>query len=577
MNLEKHSKLITTTLFLILFLELFFSQSLVSMTFDEPLHIAAGYSKLITGDFRMNSEHPPLMHLIEALPLLIIKPTLNLTEISWTQKNLMDFIRKFFFEYNKNPRQILEYSRLPIIALTILLGALIYKWTRELFGTNSAIIALTIYTFEPNILAHGILATTDMGFAFFTFLALYCYWKFFNTQSTQTLLLAGITMGLAQLTKYTAIFLWPTYFLIILAASKNFSKITPKFSYPFQNKIKNKFYKQIYFQIISFGTIILISLLLINATYLFKGTGTPIQQAMLEDTTLNKEIFSPQKIFGTNKITNYLAQNIPNPLPYHYAKGLGFVLYEGKTPKPNIIFGKYYERGAWHYYVAAFIAKTTITLILLIILSAILPQNKSKKQPNNQTTKQQAWQFILIPITIILLALSSATKQIGIRYILAIFPFLIIWVSGRITNTNTKITTNKIFKYLLIILLIAHATSSIAQFPNYLSYYNEAIGPENGWKYFADTNTDWGQDFDKLRTYVLCKPDTKIQYFGTNDLNFYGLSNQKAKESCEKENIAISASEAVFNKKFEWLKNQLPKQKIGNSILLYNITNCTIK
>ncbi len=566
MNLEKHSKLIMPALFLILFLELFFSQSLVSMTFDEPLHIAAGYSKLITGDYRMNTEHPPLMHFIEGLPLLIIKPALNLADISWTQKNLMDFIRKFFFEYNKNPRQILEYSRLPIIILTLLLGVLIYKWTNELFGTNASIIALAIYTFEPNILAHGILATTDMGFAFFTLLALYCYSKFFNKQTIQTLLLAGITMGLAQLTKYTAIFLWPAYFLIILAASKNFSNITPKFSYPLQNKIKNKFYKQIYFQIISLGAILLISLLLINAAYLFKGTGTPIKQAMLEDETLNKEIFSPQKIFGTSKIINYLAQNIPNALPYYYTKGLGFVLYEGKTPKPNIILGKYYERGAWNYYFVTFAVKTTIALIVLTALSILLPQKKS----NKQTT----WQHLLIPPLIILLALSSATKQIGLRYILAIIPFLIILISGRITNT--KIAGKKIFKYFIFLLLIAHATSSVAQFPNYLSYYNEAIGAENGWKYFADTNTDWGQDFDKLRAYISCKPDTKVQYFGTNDLKFYGLLNQKATEFCEKELIAISASEVMFNKKFEWLKNQLPQQKIGNSILLYNITNCTI-
>ena len=41
-----------------------------SATFDEPGYVAAGYSYLKTGDFRMNPEHPPLAKVLIALPLL---------------------------------------------------------------------------------------------------------------------------------------------------------------------------------------------------------------------------------------------------------------------------------------------------------------------------------------------------------------------------------------------------------------------------------------------------------------------------------------------------------------------------
>src|SRR2546427_3721429 len=43
-----------------------------SQTSDEAAHIAAGYSYLVTADFRLNPEHPPLIKEWAALPLLLL-------------------------------------------------------------------------------------------------------------------------------------------------------------------------------------------------------------------------------------------------------------------------------------------------------------------------------------------------------------------------------------------------------------------------------------------------------------------------------------------------------------------------
>lgn len=549
----------------ILTIELFFSQMHTSMTFDETPHIAAGYSKLITGDYRMNTEHPPLMNLLQGMPLLLLKPKINFEDKSWTQKNLLEFTKKFFFEDNKNPKKMLFYARIPMMIITILLGWALFKWA-ETFGQKTAILALAIYTFEPNILAHGILATTDIGFAFFTFIAIYCYWKFFNQPTKTNLLFASITMALAQLTKYTAIFLWPTYILIILFTIKNATKQTKikTLQYPFQEKIKNIKLKYFYFHSISLIIIAIITITLINCAYLFYETGTPLKTAMLKDNTLDKTTYPPDKIFGENKIIKFITEKIPNPMPYYYTKGLGFVITESKKTNKNIIFGKEYSNGAWHYFITAFSLKSTIALILLIALAIILPQ-KTQKMKNT-------WQFMLIPAIVLLLALSNSTKQIGIRYILAIFPLIILWTAAKITNS--KLFEKKYTKYIILLIITAHAISSAAASPDYISYYNEFIGQENGWKYFTDSNTDWGQDFDKLVKYANCKPNIKIKYLGTNDLTFYGLNTKIAKDTCEPEILAISAS-IQSSEQFKWLKEYKPFDKIGNSILLYNITNCT--
>src|SRR5205809_5128004 len=41
-----------------------------SPTSDETAHLVAGYSYLVTHDYRLNPEHPPLVKMVAALPLL---------------------------------------------------------------------------------------------------------------------------------------------------------------------------------------------------------------------------------------------------------------------------------------------------------------------------------------------------------------------------------------------------------------------------------------------------------------------------------------------------------------------------
>ena len=47
------------------------SALLESQTFDEAVHLTAGYRYWLTGRFSMNREHPPLQKLLSALPLLL--------------------------------------------------------------------------------------------------------------------------------------------------------------------------------------------------------------------------------------------------------------------------------------------------------------------------------------------------------------------------------------------------------------------------------------------------------------------------------------------------------------------------
>src|SRR5262245_37753266 len=50
--------------------QLFFSVSRQSQTWDEGDHLYAGYRSITDADFGLNPEHPPLVKMLAAVPLL---------------------------------------------------------------------------------------------------------------------------------------------------------------------------------------------------------------------------------------------------------------------------------------------------------------------------------------------------------------------------------------------------------------------------------------------------------------------------------------------------------------------------
>ncbi|MGN6734263.1 MAG: hypothetical protein ACTHMB_20185, partial [Candidatus Binatia bacterium] len=68
-NESQIALLFITAFLLLFFLQGWFFIRANSQTVDEAAHLAAGYSYLVTADFRLDSEHPPLLKAFQALPL----------------------------------------------------------------------------------------------------------------------------------------------------------------------------------------------------------------------------------------------------------------------------------------------------------------------------------------------------------------------------------------------------------------------------------------------------------------------------------------------------------------------------
>src|SRR5688572_9119360 len=61
---------VTVFLFSAFAFQLWYHATRTSVTVDEPVHILAGYRHLQCGDFGINPEHPPLLKMLAATPLM---------------------------------------------------------------------------------------------------------------------------------------------------------------------------------------------------------------------------------------------------------------------------------------------------------------------------------------------------------------------------------------------------------------------------------------------------------------------------------------------------------------------------
>jgi len=101
--------------------------------------------------------------------------------------------------------------------LTLLLAGLLFAVSRKMFGNIAALVSLTLFVFEPNILAHGALVTTDMAMSCFLFATVYAFYQYVKRPSSGRVVLVGITSGLALASKHSAVLVFPILLAIAVA------------------------------------------------------------------------------------------------------------------------------------------------------------------------------------------------------------------------------------------------------------------------------------------------------------------------------------------------------------------------
>src|SRR6266700_1894888 len=207
---------IAVCLLIILLFELTLSIRRETQTWDEACHIFSGYSYWTRGDFGMNPEHPPLLKLLATAPLLSLQLRVPPHPNIFSKEQ--DFTTATDFVYGNDAEKILFRTRMAAATLTLALALIMFFAAKEMFGSGAALVALTLFVFEPTVLAHGALVTTDIAMSCFLLATAYSFYRYLKSPTTPRLILTALAAGLALASKHSGILIFPI--LIALALTE---------------------------------------------------------------------------------------------------------------------------------------------------------------------------------------------------------------------------------------------------------------------------------------------------------------------------------------------------------------------
>ena len=220
--------------------------------------IPSAYHPLAAGNFQLVNEHPPLAKIIAGVPTLFVqlnevKPEQIAGRPGSTPKS--GRTRKGFGRTIPDIFESLSFwPRVPAIILTVLLGLLIFKFARELFGPLAAVLAVALFALEPTVLAHGRVVQTDIPAALGYLLLFFTMYRYTKGPSLKKAAWIGAAAGLALLAKFSMLLAGPlvagAFGLLLWRARKNG---------PGRREL-----------IIHAALIVVVVILVINAGYLFQ-------------------------------------------------------------------------------------------------------------------------------------------------------------------------------------------------------------------------------------------------------------------------------------------------------------------
>ncbi len=189
-----------------------------SATYDEPGHLASGYRYWVSGKYDLDLAHPPLLRLWASIPLLF--EHLDAPDMLQTAaKGKSEICARWLYRNKVSAITILNSARIAICFWGVFLGGLIWLWTTKVFGPLAACVAVTLYSFNPALLANTPLITTDMGAVVFSVLSLYLFREFWLHPTRRMSALAGLGFGLAFSAKFSAILLLPIFGTVVIVLS----------------------------------------------------------------------------------------------------------------------------------------------------------------------------------------------------------------------------------------------------------------------------------------------------------------------------------------------------------------------
>jgi 4-amino-4-deoxy-L-arabinose transferase-like glycosyltransferase len=519
-----------------------------SQTWDEAMHVAAGYTYLTSGDLRFNSEHPPLAKYLNALPLLFLHPRAPDTGKFIGSYEEIELGREFLYRNTVGADRLLFTARSVTIAETLLFGLALALWTRRWFGEAVALSALAMFAFDPNLVAHGRYVTNDLLVSALIFAACATWIEYLHDRRLPWAIAAGAAVGLALGTKFSAITLVPILLALTLVQA----------------------IRERRFGLRDVGALACVALVAYAAILVVY---TPEARALIPGARLWDR--SLQSVGGTihdETLAGRMLVRVSAKLGLarnRLFEGLALVSWGTMTGRPTYLLGKISQVGFWNYFPVVFVVKSA-TGLLLGLAATLVARARRAKSPGTGKPPQAGKPgptWLLIPALVYFACAMASNINIGVRHLLPIYAFLFVFLAASFART----------RWLLIAVPALIAIESILVFPYYLTFFNlPSGGPSHGPRYLVDSNLDWGQDLKHLKAYMDREHVSGVclSYFGSAPPEYYGIQDLGEPLQPMDCLAAVSATALVgmyTGDNYRWLRSREPIARVGNAIYIFEL------
>jgi hypothetical protein len=439
-----------------------------SVTYDEVLNVGAGVSYWQKLDLRLSEEHPPLARVIAAFPSFLRGAHADYSNIAWTVSGRLFpayagqlYFGELVLKHWNGPRRTLALARLPMLMLTLLLGALVYIYARTIGGPWGGLLSTAVYASTPLFLAHGPLVLTDVPVAAFTVLTLFTAASMWRAPGVATGVVFGLSLAAALLAKFSALVLLPALAAFVLSL--------------WLRPLDRSSLQARRFRASVLG--IVCALTVVYAFYL---------------------------VFSWNQSTSVLCDLSSGPIlrrllmpPWLYLRGLFLVAITAS--RPTYLLGHSYPHGVWFYFPVLLCLKSPLGFLGLLLAGATAAAGR-------RVPAKAHWRILWIACVVFSAVCLASNLDIGFRHFSVPLVLLILMVAPlpRVA-AEMRLSAPKAARALGIFIVACTAqclVSAAVAYPFYLPYANALGSLRPTYELFNDSNLDWDQALPEVERFV---------------------------------------------------------------------------
>ncbi len=512
-----------------------------SAAVDEPTHAVAGWMHLVRGEFRVNPEAPPLWKFLAARPNARVALPVDQHADLWTR--VLDdasasaaWSRAVLYGTEGGAAAadaILARSRAVMIVIAVTLGAMIGWWAWKIGGPVAAVVAVGLFSLDPNFLAHGPLIDSDVAMSLALLGTVYAAWRAGRRASLLRIVILALLAGVTLSLKFSGLF------VLLIAAAVVVSRVFVPASWPLFERWLRRWWGRYVVAGIVLIVMLGVSIAALWATYEFRFRPAPAPAASMNMGGIVTEVGLTEARLASRGNKRLATQPVQEPslitraamvaeanqlLPQPWIYGF-LDAYQGMLTRPAYMLGQSRRGGWWSYFPFAMAVKTPLATVAALALMGwvLLAAWKRWGAPS------EAWTWTItclaLPVVLYLFFAMLARLDFGLRHVLPVYPFLFIAIGASAALATQRW---RAARWVVALLVIGLATETVLAYPNYVPFFNAAarLLPGEPVRLLGESNVDLGQDLPLLAQWQEQHPGRKlyVSYFGPADPALYGIN-----------------------------------------------------